>query len=108
MRQRFGFPSDFDIFFEYARPLHVHRDDREFVAPIDWGQMEKDRQEQIDNAYRYVMGSIQQKKYSWDKWETLAKATEIILPIILKVALVLVGGGAGVFALNYFKVISIF
>jgi len=107
MKQRFGFPSTFDIFYEYARPLHVHRDDREFVAPIDWGQMEKDRQEQIDNAYRYVANGIQQSKYTIDKWSIVSSGLQILLPIIIKVLFALIAGSMGVIALDYWKVINL-
>lgn len=30
------------------------RNDLDFVDPIDWGQLERDRQTQIDAAYHYI------------------------------------------------------
>lgn len=107
MKQRFGYPSQFDIFYEYARPLHVHRDDREFVAPIDWGQIEKDRQELIDNAYQYVLKGIQEHNYGFDKWDVISKALGYLLPVIIKILFVLVGGSVGIFALDYWNVINL-
>ena len=106
MKQRFGFPSTFDIFYEYARPLHVHRDDREFVAPIDWGQMEKDRQEQIDNAYQYITKGADEI-YAVDKWGLIGSAIQISLPFVLKILLFLLTSSVGIFALDYFNVIQL-
>lgn len=103
LKQRYGFPSEF---YDQARPLHVHRSDYEFVAPIDWGQMEKDRQEQIDNAYRYIADGLE-KSYTVDKWGLMSSAIQVSLPFILKILLFLLTSSIGVLALDYFDVIRL-
>ena len=56
-----------DHHFDRARPIHVHRDNYEFVKPIDWGQIAEDRQKQINGAFDYIDGK---RKYLFDHVRT--------------------------------------
>lgn len=100
--------DDVNEFFGRRNPVWVHRSDYEFVDPIDWGQIEKDRQEQIDNAYRYIANGIEKNRYfSIDKWSIMSKAIEILLPFMIKGLLWLIGVGSGIAVLDYFHVVKL-
>jgi hypothetical protein len=72
-----------------------------YVKPIDWGKMERDRQELIDGAFQYVGGSEFtassgdiNKKRNWGA----------ILPILFILIIVSV---SGTFALDYLNIIDL-
>jgi hypothetical protein len=97
-------------FYGQRTPIWVHRSDYEFVDPIDWGQIDKDRQEQIDNAFRYISyGRGQKNPYLSieSKIKIAGVLIESALPIILKLMMWIMVGAIGTFALDYFNVINL-
>jgi hypothetical protein len=104
MKTRYGFPSEFDLFYKQARPLHIHRDDREFVAPINWGQIEKDKQKLIDGAYKYLTEPKETRKY-YDIGEKIKVGDEWIY--LIKFFIILLAICGTIFSLDFFDLVDL-